>query len=82
MIHGPCGFANPKSSCMKKNKCTKYFLKNFVQATTIDSYGYPIYRRKNDNVSVEKGNFTFDNRFVVPYNKTLTLKYQAHINVE
>lgn len=31
---------------------------------------------------MEKENIKLDNRFVVPYNKILCLKFHAHINVE
>jgi hypothetical protein len=31
---------------------------------------------------LKKGNIEVDNRFVVPYNRNLLVKYQAHINVE
>lgn len=44
--------------------------------------GYAIYRRRNNDRFFQKGEIYFDNSFVVPYNKTLLLKYKAHINVE
>ncbi|GJQ97094.1 DNA helicase PIF1, ATP-dependent [Tanacetum coccineum] len=44
--------------------------------------GYPIYRHWENKVSFKNGKFTFDNRHVVPNNRYLLLKYQAHINVE
>jgi len=82
MIRGPCGPQNEGSPCMQKGKCTKYFPKNFVDSTAIDAEGYPVYRRRDNGVSIQKGNSFVDNRYVVPYNKSLLLKYNAHINVE
>ncbi|MCH79269.1 ATP-dependent DNA helicase PIF1 [Trifolium medium] len=82
MIHGQCGDKNKKSPCMQKGKCSKYFPKKFVNNTIIDPQGYPVYRRRDNGVSIDKGNFVADNSFVVPYNRHLLLKYNAHINVE
>ena len=48
--------------------------------------GYPIYRRRNNQLFVLKKvgrqDILLDNRHVVPHNKALLLKYQSHINVE
>jgi len=83
MIHGPCGPQNTGSPCMNnKKKCTKHFPKKFIDHTVIDFDGFPLYRRRDNGVSVKKGQSFADNRFVVPYNRTLLLKYNAHINVE
>lgn len=82
MIHGPCGAENPKCPCMIDNKCSKNYPKNFSEFTSIDSNGYPIYRRRDNGYCVEKSGVKFDNRSVVPYNKVLLKRYQAHINVE
>ena len=82
MIHGPCGFANPKSPCMVDNKCRKHFPKKFYSDTVIDEDGYAIYRRRDNGMTVEKNGVMLDNRFVVPYNIDLLVKYQVHINVE
>jgi hypothetical protein len=67
---------------MQKGKCTKYFPKKFVDSTMIDADGYPVYRRRDNGVSIKKGKSFIDNRYVVPYNRQLLLKYNAHINVE
>ncbi|GAU47014.1 hypothetical protein TSUD_403240 [Trifolium subterraneum] len=82
MIHGPCGDQNNKSPCMQKGRCVKYFPKKFVSNTNIDADDYPVYRRRDNGVFIQKGEHFADNRFVVPYNRHLLLKYNAHINVE
>jgi len=82
MIHGPCGPQNEQSPCMNNRKCTKRFPKKFVDQTIVDDDGYPIYKRRDNGVCIEKGKSFADNRYVVPYNKHLLLRYNAHINVE
>ncbi|KAK1411671.1 hypothetical protein QVD17_38228 [Tagetes erecta] len=82
MIHGPCGSYNMKCSCMVDKKCSKSFPKPFRDHTSIDSNGYPLYRRRASGHYVEKSGIKLYNESVVPYNKTLLRKYQAHINVE
>ncbi|CAN0860638.1 hypothetical protein LINGRAHAP2_LOCUS7994 [Linum grandiflorum] len=82
MIHGPCGDANPKSPCMVDGKCKKYFPKAFNTETTFDEHGYAIYKRRNTGITVMKSTQALDNGYIVPYNRDLIIKYQAHINVE
>ncbi|XP_019150113.1 PREDICTED: uncharacterized protein LOC109146916 [Ipomoea nil] len=82
MIHGPCGRARQNSPCISGNMCTKHFPKRFVDATTFDEDGYPIYRRRDNGRIVVKSGIPLDNRYVVPHNRELLLKYRAHINVE
>ncbi|XP_035834248.1 uncharacterized protein LOC110888836 [Helianthus annuus] len=82
MIHGPCGYANMKCPCMVGNRCSKNFPKRFLDSTSIDSDGFPVYRRRDSGHTVVKKGVTLDNRSVVPYNKKLLKRYQAHINVE
>ncbi|XP_022019618.1 uncharacterized protein LOC110919663 [Helianthus annuus] len=82
MMHGPCGHANKKCPCMVGNRCSKNFPKKFLESTSIDSDGFPVYRRRDSGHMVVKKGVTLDNRSVVPYNKKLLKRYQAHINVE
>ena len=82
MIHGPCGNLNTKSPCMSEGKCTKFYPKDFCEQTTILENGFTQYARPNNGITVNKNGVDIDNRFVVPHNVDLVVKYQAHINVE
>ncbi|GAA0183417.1 hypothetical protein LIER_30830 [Lithospermum erythrorhizon] len=44
--------------------------------------GYPIYRRRNDQKTVEVRNAHLNNQWVVPYNPYLLTRYNCHINVK
>ncbi|XP_039601724.1 LOW QUALITY PROTEIN: uncharacterized protein LOC120523984 [Polypterus senegalus] len=84
MVHGPCGIDfNMESPCMNENhECTKGYPKDFSVAIRDNVSGYPIYRRRQDGTNMNVGNYQIDNRWIVPCNKYLLLKYNAHINVE
>ncbi|XP_076885973.1 uncharacterized protein LOC143535653 [Bidens hawaiensis] len=82
MIHGPCGAENMSCSGMINKKCSKNFPKSFSDHTSVDSNGYPVYRRREDGVFVKKSDVNLDNRSVVLYNPKLLKRYQAHINVK
>ncbi|XP_035713810.1 uncharacterized protein LOC118438127 [Folsomia candida] len=82
MIHGPCDNINSKSPCLVAGKCSKGFPKAFQHETLANVNGYPFYRRRNLVPVVTNKNIEIDNRWVVPYNPYLSLKYNCHINVE
>jgi hypothetical protein len=82
MLHGPCGFARLNYPCMKDRRCSKFYPKKIVSRTSFYEGGYPVYRRRDTGISVLKNDIRLDNRSVVPYNPTLIMKYQAHVNIE
>lgn len=82
MMHGPCGAANPQNSCMVKGQCSKHYLKENCSETTFDDNGSPVCRRRENDRYVTTMGMKFDNRWVIPHNTDLTVKYQAHINAE
>ncbi|CAF4691815.1 unnamed protein product [Rotaria sp. Silwood1] len=82
MIHGPCGTLNPHSPCMEDGKCSKEFPKEFQNVTMANKDGYPRYRRRDNGITITIGKYEIDNRWIVPYNPYLLMKYNAHINVE
>ena len=82
MIHGPCGTLNPRSPCMKRNQCQKRFPKDFLEETRQGNDSYPQYRRRFDELIFINRNVTIGNRWVVPYNPWLLIKYDCHINVQ
>ncbi|XP_058746222.1 uncharacterized protein LOC131619101 [Vicia villosa] len=82
MIHGPCGVLNQRSPCMKDGQCKKRYPKQFCDETRQGTDSYPEYRRRFDEpISIGRDR-SIDNRWVVPYNPWLLLKYDCHINVE
>ncbi|XP_072015015.1 uncharacterized protein [Amphiura filiformis] len=82
MLHGPCGTFNPNSPCMINGQCKAKYPKDFCSTTTLSEDGFALYARPNDGTFHDKNGFRFDNRWVVPYNPWLLLKYNAHINTE
>jgi hypothetical protein len=82
MMHGPCGVPGKTTPCTRKGLCAKFFPKKWKEETIVDSEGFPIYRRRRNRYTIVKEGITLDNRYVVPYNAKLLLKYQAHINME
>ena len=83
MLHGPCGAANPNCPCMRDGKCTKGYPREFSEHTLDTGKSYPVYRRRNDGRRhCDWRGWDFDNKWVVPFNPYLTLRYDCHINVE
>ena len=83
MMHGTCGLVNPKSQCMNEGVCSKRFPKKFKTQTVFYDNGFVYYRRRDlkDNFVMKNG-IQLNNRYVVPYNKELLLRYNTHINIE
>ncbi|KAK4411840.1 hypothetical protein Sango_0257000 [Sesamum angolense] len=85
MIHGLCGEMNVNTPCMKNGTCKKNYPKPFAPCTIQGTDSYLIYRRRDDNrsISLDRNcDVVVDNRWVVPYNPWLLLKYDCYINVE
>ncbi|CAH1435737.1 unnamed protein product [Lactuca virosa] len=84
MIHGPCGQLNTLIPCMHNGSCSKGYPKEYCDETFIRRDGWPCYKRSNDGSKVKVGNedIMLDNRYVVPHNVELLVKYGCHINVE
>jgi hypothetical protein len=82
MVHGPCGKYNQNAPCMKDGVCSKHYPKDYNEETTIDGFGFPVYRRRTNDRYVTKNGIQLDNRWIVPHNMPLLKMFQAHINVE
>uniref|UniRef100_A0A183BU62 ATP-dependent DNA helicase n=1 Tax=Globodera pallida TaxID=36090 RepID=A0A183BU62_GLOPA len=79
--------------CLVDGKCTKHFPRPFAEQTVIDNRIVGVqYRRRPPAQSESERQLNperyacavsgKDNRFVVPHNRFLALKYRSHINVE
>lgn len=88
MIHNPCGLLNRDAVCMREvvgttdRTCKKNFPKQFAPITLQGNDSFPIYKRPENGRVVRVGRHDLDNRWVLPYNPYLLLKYDCHINVE
>jgi hypothetical protein len=82
MVHGPCGDYNKNAPFMKNGKCSKIYPKRFQEETSFDENGFVLYRCRNNNRFIIKGDARLDNRWIVPTNILLLKRFQAHINVE
>lgn len=67
---------------MSEGRCTKFYPKDFCEQTIILETGFTQYVRPNNGRTTSKHVIEIDNRFVVPHNVDLLVKYQAHINTE
>jgi hypothetical protein len=67
MFHGPC-HGQP---CMKDGICSAGYPRPFANCTVNIDGAYPIYKRQDQGITFTKHATTFDNRWVVPYNKLL-----------
>ncbi|CAN1156908.1 hypothetical protein LINPERHAP2_LOCUS21219 [Linum perenne] len=80
MFHGPCGHLNSKAPCID-NICGKHFPKKFSPLSIIDEDSFPRYRRRDSGRMISKNGVELDDRYIVPYNRYLLLRFDAHINV-
>ena len=71
---------------MKDGRCGRRYPRAYRDDTVDHNDGYPEYRRRDTQKSYVIGgpsaSMLVDNRWVVPYNRGLMLKYNAHMNVE
>jgi hypothetical protein len=86
MMHGPCHIRQ-NLPCWDKDRhtCKKRFPKQATEVTHCDERGFWIYRRDPENthtIEVNGQQVVISDCDVVPYNASLLLKYDAHINLE
>ena len=98
MIHQKCGDFNPKAACMttcsktKRKFCSKHFPQPFADTiSTNTATGRAEYRRvdNGDKATIKRRNgdgehveTDVDNRYAVPCNPWLLMKYDCHICVD
>ncbi|KAL6909791.1 hypothetical protein ACP4OV_001450 [Aristida adscensionis] len=82
MLHGPCGVLNKNCPCMVDGECRFQYPRQFCAATQQGKDSYPLYRRSEDGQKVKIRGAELDNRWVVPYNPGLLMRFNCHINVE
>ncbi|XP_021754905.1 uncharacterized protein LOC110720203 [Chenopodium quinoa] len=78
---------HPNCGCMKKKigdevVCKYNYPKSYLEETTTNEDGFPLYKRRNTGEHVRIRGATLDNRWVIPYNPYLSMLFDCHLNVE
>ncbi|XP_022854652.1 uncharacterized protein LOC111375962 [Olea europaea var. sylvestris] len=82
-MHGLCENLNPKNVCMLASSgCKNKYPKNYCNSNIFGDNSYPLYRRRNNGISIKVRGQMLDNRWVVPYDPYLSAKFDCHTNVE
>jgi hypothetical protein len=76
------GLACEVNTAMVDGQCSKHYPKEYCEKTVILQNGHVRYARPNNGNTAKKNGVHLDNRFVVPHNVDLLIKYHAHINVK
>jgi hypothetical protein len=77
-LHGPCQSYN----CWNGKNFKSGFPKPYLQRTVVINGAYPTYLRRDTGVTVKKNGHDYNHSSGIPYNKFLTLMFEAHINAE
>ncbi|XP_074373894.1 uncharacterized protein LOC141714262 [Apium graveolens] len=81
LIHEPCGTDCVNSPCMVKGCCIKHFPRRYNSHTYFYDCGFPIYKRRKTGFTVKKKGIELDNRYVVPCNRDLLIRFQCSHNL-
>ena len=81
MVHGPCINYKEGYRCKKNNICVKNYPKDSNPKTIANIDGYPLYKRNSGRYRLINNEY-IDDRWIVPYNGYLIMKYDCHINLE
>ncbi|CAN0502767.1 unnamed protein product, partial [Laminaria digitata] len=98
MVHNKCGTFNPSAPCMKtdpktkRKYCKMHYPQPFRSSLALnEKSGRAEYRRldNDDSATIKCKNgqnktveATIDNRYIVPYNPYLIMKYDCHICID
>ena len=85
-VHGPCGYLNSRSPCMKNGICTKRYPRSFLKETQTGKGGYPLYRRRTTQdglftatVSFRGSEIPVDCSILSSFNYNFQCTYQRRI---
>jgi hypothetical protein len=62
--------------------CRRHFPKQMSPSTVIVADGYPMYKRRGNFTITTRNATIISDNWVVPYNRYLLKRYQAHCNIE
>ena len=83
MVHEPCD-KHPLPRCRIgriQNQCSRGYPKAIVSETQVVEDRYVYYRRRG-HYTAQRHGVTIDDQWVLPYNPTLLMLFNSHINVE